>query len=158
AAKEKGDGEALAALRATHETAINTLVMEVRKQQLNEAQKSLDALEQSRKGPVFRLQHYLKLIGANLDGVPDEDTDFNEVVDPSEAPVEESGLEWSHSESQEMALAKVAADLQQDIGHLKTLSSIMNLIPNLSTAVKPLGVGSGISFGGSNIGSAMQAM
>ena len=42
------------------------LVMEVKKQQLEEASKSLEALQQNRKGPVYRLQHYLKLIGEDL--------------------------------------------------------------------------------------------
>ena len=36
----------LSRLRATHESAIQNLVMEVRKQQVDEAQKSLDALQQ----------------------------------------------------------------------------------------------------------------
>ena len=65
-AKEKGDAEALSQLRAKHESSIHNLVMEVKKQQLDEAGKALDALQQSRKGPAYRLQHYLKLIGEDL--------------------------------------------------------------------------------------------
>ena len=34
--------------------------MEVKKQQLDEAGKALEALQQSRKGPVYRLQHFLR--------------------------------------------------------------------------------------------------
>src|SRR5206468_4619801 len=71
AAKEKGDAEVLSQLRARHESTIHNLVMEVKKQQLDEAGKSLDALQQSRKAPVYRLQHYLKLIGEDLGKVPD---------------------------------------------------------------------------------------
>jgi len=52
--KEKGDAEALAQLRAKHESSIQNLVMAVRKQQLDEASKALDALQQSRKVPVYR--------------------------------------------------------------------------------------------------------
>jgi hypothetical protein len=158
AAKEKGDAEALAALRAAHESTINNLVMEVRKQQLDEAQKSLEALQQNRQGPVFRLRHYSRLIGVDLGSVPDADTDFNEIADPIDAPVDESGLQLSPLESKEMALAKRAADLQQDIGQMETLASIMNLIPNFSINIQPIGCGASISFGGSNIGAAMQAM
>ena len=47
-AKEKKDAEAYQ-LRAGHESSIHNLVMEVKKQQLEEAGKSLDALQQSRK-------------------------------------------------------------------------------------------------------------
>ena len=69
-AKEKGDGEALSRLRAAHESAVQNLVMEVRKQQVDEAQKSLDALQQSRLGPVNRMQHYIHLlIGEDLNKV-----------------------------------------------------------------------------------------
>ena len=68
--KEKGDAEALSQLRARHESSIHNLVMEVKKQQLDEAGKALDALQQSRKGPAYRLQHYLKLIGEDSGKVP----------------------------------------------------------------------------------------
>jgi len=50
-AKEKGDAEALSQLHARHESSIHNLVMEVKKQQLDEAGKALVALQQSRKGP-----------------------------------------------------------------------------------------------------------
>ena len=53
--------------------------MEVKKQQLDEAGKALEALQQSRKGPVSRMQHYLKLIGEDLGKVPDANTDFEEI-------------------------------------------------------------------------------
>src|SRR5262249_887832 len=46
-AKEKGDAEAVSRLRATHESSIQNLVMEVKKLQLDEAGKSLEALQQS---------------------------------------------------------------------------------------------------------------
>ena len=80
-AKEKGNAEELSQLRAKHESSIHNLVMEVKKQQLDEAGKAMDALQQSRKGPAYRLQHNLKLIGEDLGKVPDGKTDFTEVPD-----------------------------------------------------------------------------
>ena len=65
-AKEKKDAEALSKLRAGHESTMHNLLMEVKKQQLEEAGKSLEALQQNRKSPVYRLQHYLQLIGEDL--------------------------------------------------------------------------------------------
>lgn len=47
--KEKRDTEALTLLRNTHELAINDLQMEMKKIQLNEAQKSLETLTISRQ-------------------------------------------------------------------------------------------------------------
>jgi len=48
-AKEKRDSEELSQLRARHESSIQNLIMELRKQQLDEAGKTLEALQQSRK-------------------------------------------------------------------------------------------------------------
>ena len=48
---EKIDNEAFTLLRAKHETTMQTMVMEVRKLQVDEAQKSLETLQQSRQTP-----------------------------------------------------------------------------------------------------------
>src|SRR5208337_1195163 len=110
--KEKVDGEALAQLRATHESSINNLVMEVRKQQLDEADKSIEALHQSRKGPAYRLQHYLSLIGEDISKVPDSSTDFSELPNQIEPPIDDSGLKLIPYEKEEMDKASDAADRQ----------------------------------------------
>jgi receptor-binding and translocation channel-forming TcA subunit of Tc toxin len=156
--KEKGDGEAQSRLRATHESGIQNLVMEVRKQQLDESQKSLDALQQSRKGPVYRLQHHIKLIGEDIAKVPDEDTDFGELQDQIEQPVDESGLKLIHYEKEEMDQASAAADWQTGIGVVETLASVLHVIPSLGTYVMPFGCGVKAEWGGSNLGNAAQAV
>jgi hypothetical protein len=157
-AKEKRDGEALSLLRARHESSIHNLVMEIKKLQLDEAGKTLDALQQSRKGPVYRLQHFLKLIGEDLGKVPDASTDFSELVDSIELPIDESGLKLIPFEKEEMDKASEAASKQEDIGAIEVLASILNIIPSFSVDVKPIGIGAGVSFGGSNLGSAAQAV
>jgi hypothetical protein len=65
-AKEKEDAEALSNMRARHDSGIQNLIMEVKKQQVEEANKALDALVQSRRAPVSRMQYYLHLIGEDL--------------------------------------------------------------------------------------------
>src|SRR5216684_4398754 len=85
-AKENRDGEALAVLRAKHDTAIQTMLMEVKKQQLDEANKALEALQESRRGLEYRMKHYLQLTGANLASTPDAEADFKELEDRIEAP------------------------------------------------------------------------
>jgi len=145
-AKEKGDGEALQRLRATHDRSIQNLVMEVRKQQVIEVQKSLDSLQQSRKGPVYRLQHFLKLIGEDLSKVPNEDTDFGELPDQIEQPIDESGLKLIGYEKEEMDKAAEANDRQEDVGRMETLAGILHIIPDLGLQTSPFGLGPYVTF------------
>jgi hypothetical protein len=157
-AKEKGDGEALSQLRASHESSIQNLAMEVKKLQLDEAGKAMDALQQSRKGPVYRLQHYLKLIGEDLGKVPDENTDFGELPNQIEQPIDESGLKLIKDEKEEIDKASAAADWQVGIGITETLASILHIIPYTSADVKPIGIGAGVVLAGNMFGNAAQSV
>jgi len=157
AATEKGDAEALARLRAEHETTIATMVLDVRNQQLAEANAALDGLEQSRKGPVNRLRHYLQLIGADLSSVPGKDADFNELADPIEAPTDESGLILSGYEKEEMATAAAAAMAHDAVGRLESLAGILGLIPEFGLNVQLFGIGPTVDFGGRELSAFTQA-
>jgi hypothetical protein len=157
-AKEKGDAEALSQLRARHESSIHNLVMEVKKLQLDEAGKALDALEQSRKGPVYRLQHYLKLIGEDPGKVPDSNTDFAGLPDQIEKPVDLSGLKLIAYEKQEMDKASEAAEWQTRIGTTETLASALHILPSCVVETKPFGTGaSSTVVAGWMVGNAAQA-
>ena len=154
-AKEKGDAEALSNMRAAHEKNIQNLVMEVRKQQLEEASKSLEALQQSRKSPMSRMKYYLQLIGENdLSKVPDESTDFSDLPNQLEQPVDESGLKLIGYEKEEMDKASEANDQQSKVAKTEKWASAMHALPNISFQIS---VGVSTSLGGSNIGSALQA-
>jgi hypothetical protein len=147
-AKEKGDAEALSKLRAGHESSIHNLVMEVKKQQLEEAGKSLEALEQSRKGPVYRLQHYLKLIGEDLGKVPDGNTDFDELPNQIEQPVDGSGLKLIQYEKEEMDKAGDALGWNIASNAVEVLSAILHLFPDAWIDAMPLGLGVQAHVGG----------
>ncbi len=157
-AKEKQDAEALSQLRANHESSIHNLVMEVRKQQLDEAKKSLAALQQNRLSPVYLLQHYLQLIGEDLAAVLDSNTDFSEFPNQIEPPIEESGLKLIAYEKEEMDKAEIAAGLQLGAGTVEALASILYVIPMMSVDGKPIGIGAGVEFGGINLGQLTQAV
>lgn len=158
-AREKRDAEALAQLRASHETTINTLIMEVRQKQADEADKALDALQESRKGPAYRLQHQLKLIGADLAAVPaDPTSEFAELADQIEPPIDTSGLKLSSLENEEMNKASDARDAQTVIGVVETLASAFHAIPMIGVYATPVGVGGKADWGGSNLGNATQAV
>lgn len=156
-AKEKGDSESLSKLRSKHESSIHNLVMELKKQQLEESQKSLEAIQQSRLGPVSRMQYFLKLVGEDLGKVPDANANFGELANQIEQPVDESGLKLTAYEKEEMDKATEANDKQEDLGRIEALANILHIIPGFSARFAPLGVGGAISFGGSNLGSAAQA-
>ena len=152
--KEKRDGEALAQLRARHESSIHNLIMQVKKLQRDEAVKAVDALQQSRRGPAYRLQHYLKLIGEDLGKVPGATSDFAELPDLVEQPIDDSGLKLGQYEKEEMDKAAEANDRQEDIGRIETLANVMHSVPNFNVPfLKPVFV-----LGGSNLGSATQAV
>jgi hypothetical protein len=157
AAKEKGDAEALSQLRARHESSIHNVVIEVKKKQLDEAGKALAALQQSRKVSVYRLQHYLKLMGEDLGKVPDSNTDFGELPDLLEELIDESGLKLTRYEKEEMDKAAEANDLQENVGRIETLAGILHAIPTIGAFATPIGVGANFTLGGSNFGSAAQA-
>jgi hypothetical protein len=157
-AKEKKDGEAISKLRAKHESSIHNLVMEVKKQQLEEAQKSVEALQQSRKGPVYRLQHYLKLIGEDLAKVPNDNTDFSELPNQIEQPVDEGGLKLIAYEKEEMDKAGAAADWQIGIGVVETLASVFHALPTMHVDGHPLGVGVDVAWGFPNLANATSAV
>jgi Tc toxin complex TcA C-terminal TcB-binding domain/Neuraminidase-like domain/Salmonella virulence plasmid 28.1kDa A protein len=157
-AKEKGDAEALAQLRATHETSINNLVMTVRTQQLDEATKALEALQESRKGPVYRLQHQLKLIGEDLAKVPQADADFTELPDQIEQPIDDSGLKLIPFEKEEMDKAATARDVQLAVGIAEALAGVFHAIPTFNVRGTPFGVGGGADYGGPNLGNITQAV
>jgi hypothetical protein len=157
-AKEKGDAEALSNMRATHESNIQNLVIEVKKQQLEEANKSLQSLLQNRKGPVSRMQYYLKLIGEDLSKVPDESTDFSELPNQLEQPVDESGLKLIHYEKEEMDKAGEAAALHVAIGVRETLAGILHALPSVTVDAKPWGIGVGTVWGSPNLANATQSV
>src|SRR5262249_26160073 len=149
--------EALARLRATQEIAVQNLVMEVRKKQVDEATKSLDALQQSRKTVESRMQYYLKLIGGDLSKVPTSDVDFNELANSIDRPVTDGGIMMSPSEKEEMDKASDANGLQIGVGAVETLASIFHALPTINTDAHPFGVGVDVHWGFPNMAYALEA-
>ncbi|MET9088413.1 neuraminidase-like domain-containing protein [Streptomyces sp. NPDC004237] len=157
-AKEKGDAEGLQHLRAVHEHTINGLVMEVRTRQLEEATAARDTLAASRTAAVYRLTHQLKLLGEDLSKLPSEITDYAELPDLIEAPVDVGGLKVNALEKQELDKAAEARDRQTAIGHIEALASVFHAIPTLGAHATPIGVGAALTWGGSNLGNLTQAI
>ncbi len=155
---EKRDNEAIALIRAKHESGIQNRMMEIKKKQREEAQKSLESLEQNRKGPEHRMRYYLKLIGEDTGVVPGLDSSFSELTNSIEKPKEESGLKLNKYEKEEMDKAGLARLLQKGIGEVEVQASLAHMLPELGTVTIPWGVGIKLSFGGAQIGGSLQAI
>lgn len=155
---EKKDNETMSLIRARHEGTMNNLMMEIKKLQLEESQKSLESLYQNRKAPEARMKYYLQLTGEDANKLPGIDGDFAELANSIEKPIDESGLRLSKFEKEDMDKANLSAILQLSAGIPEALASILYVIPMLAADVKPFGLGAGASFGGTNLGQLTQAV
>lgn len=156
---EKKDGESISFIRAKHEGVMQNLVMEIKKKQLEEAAGNLESLEQNRKAPEHRMKYYLGLIGEDTGKVPGLTSDFSELANSIEAPVEESGLKLIKYEKEDMDKASDAAGLQDAIGKIESLASLLHVIPDFSTQTQPFGVGLTLKLlSGNSLGNATQAI
>ncbi|OCK76022.1 hypothetical protein K432DRAFT_429013 [Lepidopterella palustris CBS 459.81] len=158
ATREKIDFENMSLLRAKHDTITQTVLMDMKKLVLDEANKSLEALQSARNAPVSRLGFYLQQIGADLSGIPEIDKEFMELNAKIEKPISAGGLQLMASEKEEMDQYALSANLSTGVGILEIIGAGMNILPNFSAQYEPLGVGGTSTFGGSNIGAYYQAM
>ncbi|PEJ85528.1 neuraminidase-like domain-containing protein [Bacillus toyonensis] len=155
---EKKDNETMALIRAKHEGVIQNLVMEIKKKQLEEAQKNIESLTQNRKTSEARMQYYLKLSDMDESLVPANTTEFNGITNEIVTVDGDSGLKLIPFEKHEMEKASEAADWQIAIGISETLASTFNIIPSFGANVAPVGVGPTVTWGGLNLGSAASAV
>ncbi|NOU20142.1 MAG: hypothetical protein HOO91_21510 [Bacteroidales bacterium] len=154
---EKKDNETIALIRAKHDGVMQNLVMEIKKKQLDEAQKNLESLQQNRKGPEERMKYYLKLSGKEESLVPSDTSEFNGIPNDIVTVNGDSGLKLIKYEKEEMDKADEARQKQVDVGKKEFLASILHLLPTASIDAKPIGIGIGFQFGGPFLGGAMQA-
>ncbi len=156
---EKKDNETIALIRSKHENVMNSLMMEIKKKQLEEAQKNLESLEQNRKAPEERMKYYLQLTGMDESLLPDANTDFSAIANTISTVDGESGLKLNAFEKEDMDKASDAREKQSQIAHIEMLASILHVIPTLTTQGSPLGVGfAGMLFSGTSMANAAQAV
>jgi len=155
---EKKDNETISLIRARHEGTMNNLVMEIKKLQLEEAQKTIDSLYQNRKAPEAKMRYYMQLIGEkDQSKIPAIDVDFSELVNSIETPIDESGLRLSKFEKEEYDKSIAAHSWQLGASVVEALSAIFHAIPNAKVHASPLGVGGSVGYGGTNLGNSSNA-
>lgn len=155
---EKKDNETIALIRAKHENVMQNLVMEIKKKQLEEAQKNIESLQQNRKAPEARMKYYLKISGLDESLVPGDTADFNGIPNEIATVDGDSGLKLIPFEKEDMDKASAAADWQTGIGVVETLASVLHVLPNVDVHGTPLGVGAKIKWGPGNFANATQAV
>jgi len=154
--KEKKDGERISIIRAKHEVVMNNLIMDIKKKQLEESQKSLDSLVENRKSPVYRMQYNLQLIGEDLSKIPSEDSDYSELADKIEQVIDDSGLKLIGLEKEELTKSAIAARMQNAASIIETIAGLMHVIPDVTANTQPMGAGVSTKVvGGSSLGPAM---
>lgn len=171
---EKEDNEALALLRAKHESVILGLTEVVRYSQWQEAIKTREGLEQSLAIAIHRYTYYEKQLGKKTDeiekaipvlGELDKDS-LNKLkfamqeptwgrrgieVDIAQDLNESGGKIVSSHEVEEMTALKEARDKHDSAATLDKIAGGLATIPNFGAHLQPLGPGGSISFGGSNL-------
>ncbi|MEV7027266.1 hypothetical protein AB0O00_34680, partial [Kitasatospora sp. NPDC093558] len=186
AAIEKQDGEALALLRAGHERAALESAEQVRYGQLQEAVKSREALLRGLDLAVVRYAFYERQLGRTdaeiYAGIPalaamdpkelkalkltaTEPAMTGRALDVDISPdspglgaVEQAGQLDSRFERAEASSLGIAQSKSNVATFQGLASSVASVLPNFSINAEPFGVGPSTSFGGSNLGSAYQAL
>lgn len=167
---EKQDAEAMAILRAKHETVMLGLGESIRYGQWQEAIKNREALEKTFQGAVARYTYYERLLGTaeneitvpaldqlDTDGLarlrlsarePDLAHRAIEVDIANPVVVDAGGRKISSYEAKELDLL-FGAQLSQDIAAgLDAIGAVVGFVPQIEASAKPWGIGAGISIGG----------
>ncbi|UKZ83881.1 hypothetical protein TrVFT333_011695 [Trichoderma virens FT-333] len=154
--RERQDAEAMANLRAKQETGALALMGEVKRLQVQEASMAIDALEETRKSHVSRLQYYLALLGESTDHVPTSKTEWVDfdfgIVQPNKDELrmsQEEWLEWTLTD-QARHSNNVATGIEQNAG-------ILMALPSLTVQIEPMGVGTSSQLDASIIARGMMA-
>jgi hypothetical protein len=147
--REKRDNEALTLFRQTQEININSMMMDIKKYQRDEAAKTLEGLYETRKSHESRLSYYLKLIGEKDRGLG-EGKPWNEIEQSIEKPTPDDLRMTSH-EKLEMDSSAEAAALGMAASTLDSVAAGLLALPKVMANVEPMGVGASMQFDATNV-------
>ncbi|WP_319576108.1 neuraminidase-like domain-containing protein [uncultured Desulfobacter sp.] len=152
---EKRDAEALARMRAGHETGLLARIEEVKEQQIEEAKQNLAALRCTREVTVARYMHYQKLLGVQSPKIPAEGQVIPEAAPSPYIQINEMGgvKNIPLEEEEEKKLSKSHKKQNKAVDY-DIAASIVHIIPDW--VIAPWG--SGLTIGGTNAGYALSAV
>ncbi|KHN97136.1 uncharacterized protein MAM_05245 [Metarhizium album ARSEF 1941] len=155
--KESKDTEALSNLRARQDTVIQRLMIDLRNIAKKEAESSIDALVETRKAQVAKLEYYLALTGTDDKSVPGENQEWEDIAQSIEKPTTDD-LRMKSYEKLEMEKSEAAAVLNQKASAMDIAASVIKLIPDIEEEAEPLGVGVSLGSITSNVSESMLIM
>jgi hypothetical protein len=157
-ALESRDGERLALLRLTTEMAVQDAVDAVRTEQVREATLQIESQHKARAQAEARFLHYQRLLGTRNPQTPAAGARAPDArASASFTIASEDGAKLITQERNELERLSDANDRQRESAGFEIAASIAHVIPSFSVAIKPWGIGAGMSFGGSNVGSGLNA-
>jgi hypothetical protein len=156
-AREKRDSEALAQLKNAQDTVLQTMMLEQKMLQKEEAEKSIVALEDVRHSHESRLTYYLRLIGEPTSLVPKADADWTDIEQSILEPSKDE-LRMSREEKLEFDKSEEAAGLSFSSTMMDTTASALLALPNLLTQTQPMGVGMSFKIDAENVAKCMEGM
>ncbi|KAL7935827.1 hypothetical protein V8C35DRAFT_298338 [Trichoderma chlorosporum] len=153
---EKKDGETFGALRARHSTAIQKMMLDIKKTHLTEAQQTITALQINRDSQATQLKYFLDLIGEPQSKVPTPQDAWDDISQDIDEPTEDD-LRMSSYEKLEMDMADSASALNVVASTIDLYIAPLHLIPDFSGNIQPLGIGATVTMGGGHLAQAASA-
>ncbi|KAK6341644.1 hypothetical protein TWF696_008713 [Orbilia brochopaga] len=154
-AVERKEGEELNCLRARNATIIQNIILGIKQTQLTEAQQTLESLTISRNAQVAQLSYYLESIGESTSLIPSSTQDWTDLKQDI-GPITKDDLRMSTYEKSEMDLTTAASNLNLVAAGIDSTAQMFAWMPSISGNIAPLGVGTSVTAGGSNITAAIQ--
>ena len=150
-ALEKRDAEELALLRSEHEIGLLKLTEQVRKQQIDEADMTLQGLAESRRTAEERLKYYQRLLDRSDFTIPEADATV--ALAPIVTPLAKTGLEGkeqglgvSQTELDQITLIEEARAASLRAGVANTIGGVLLAIGGILSA-SPRGSSPGPTLG-----------
>lgn len=178
AAMEKKDNETLGVIRAKHEANMLGLAEAVRYAQWQEAIKAREGVTVNLANAFERYRHYDRLLGTEAEKIkepayaPFEREIFEgrsaemaephvDAADPKikfGASFRDGGHKISVEEASEITMLEASQMASESSTTIQTIGSLLQMIPNFAADVKPVGLGAGATFGGSQLGNYASAL
>ena len=156
AAKQSKDAEALATLQAQQSSSTQTLALEMKNLAVEQAQKTADALTESRKEPEGKFRYFANLLGLQSgDKVPEQGTKFEE-LQSNNAYGAADGNAYAMSDGEIAATAMNRASIAtMEVSSVISLAgAFAALFPTIGAVEEPFGLGLEEHEGGLNVAEA----
>ncbi|KAM0226548.1 hypothetical protein ACHAQD_000471 [Fusarium lateritium] len=143
-------------MRARHTTTIQNMMLQMKQNHLEEAQKTMDSLMLNRENQQAQLDFFFQLIGESTSRIPSHQEPWSDTEQTIEEPTHDD-LKMTSYEKMEMDMATTASLLNIVATGIDGLVAPFCMIPQIQTHAAPFGIGVTATVGGSNISSMMQA-